>query len=195
MHHVLSLRLNEFLCQHFSNCLSTVILGWLADDQFLNLGRRPVLVVLLKWKSFYLELCFTLSWASSYWIVVSNFSVLGVFPSCTVVEKKECNNNYFNYINNYQTITLFLPWGNLKLHQWSGRAYILIVDFFPLTLRRTPLLWWLCRALLLLAWRGAWDKLLLRGRESSVGERRRVWVQKSCGGDGCSSDQQGEHWL
>lgn len=58
-----------------------------------------------------------------------------------------------------------------------------------MTLARAPLLWRPWRALPLFAWRGVWDKLLVKDR------LRQVWGQWSCGGDRCSSDQQGEHWL
>lgn len=80
--------------------------------------------------SSYLELCFTFSRASSYWIIICNFTVLRVFPSGTVADKDNHNYYYYYYtrMNNNHTDMLssmiltrtFLAWTSF-LWPWGGR--------------------------------------------------------------------------
>lgn len=117
----------------------------------------------------HLQLSVAFSRASSDWIVVGHFSVLTVFPSGSAAGKKT-------------------PHGSLTVAQVVDevtgrllrRAYVLFADFFALTLRWT-LLWRLCAArlfllLLLLLWRGMAVRLLLKLKESSLGELKQVWL-------------------
>lgn len=99
---------------------------------------------------FYLELRFIFSGASSDWIVVRHFSVLGVFPCGAAVGAQ----TVLLTTHSNHTSSCIYNARHTKKNKKKTVSYILIVDLLAVTLRRTALLWRLRRTPLALAWSG-----------------------------------------